>query len=335
MRIGVVGAGGWGTALAKLLTENGNDVYLWSFEEDTVEEINQSHCNQRFLPGVTLPERLVASHDPELVAKGSEAVVFVTPSQWVRSTAKLFKDLIDQDSIIINAGKGIEVTSLKCLTKVLREELGHEDGRILTLSGPSHAEEVGRGVPTATVVASPVLEYAEKAQDMMSSPYFRVYTNPDRIGVEIGGALKNIFAMAAGICDGLGFGDNTKAALVTRALSEMRRLGEAMGARALTFSGLSGLGDLYVTSASRHSRNSWAGREIGKGRTVEDVLKSTHMVVEGVPTTKAAYLLSQKYDVEMPITNEMYKVLFQGCQAEQALEDLMSREKTHEIETIF
>lgn len=335
MRIGVVGAGGWGTALAKLLTENGHEVILWSYEKDTAEEINQIHCNQRFLSGIALPEKLVASSDPEQVAKKSETLVFVTPSQWVRSAVEQFKDFIHPNTMIINAGKGIEISTLKCLSEVIREELDCDDGKIVTLSGPSHAEEVGRGVPTVTVVASPDLQYAQKAQDIFITPYFRVYTNPDRIGVEIGGALKNIFAMAAGICDGLGFGDNTKAALVTRALSEMRRLGEKMGASPLTFSGLSGLGDLYVTSASRHSRNAWAGREIGKGRTVEEVLKSTPMVVEGVPTTKAAYLLGKKYEVELPITNIMYRILFEGYLPVQALEELMSREKTHEIETIF
>ncbi|HEY8345071.1 MAG TPA: NAD(P)H-dependent glycerol-3-phosphate dehydrogenase [Bacillota bacterium] len=335
MKIGVVGAGGWGTALAKLLTENGHEVSLWAYEKDTADEVNQAHCNHRFLPGITLPEKLTASSDPEQVAKESEVLVFVTPSQWVRSTVKLFKDFIKPDIMIINAAKGIETSTLQCLSTVIREELEWDDGKIITLSGPSHAEEVGRRVPTAAVVASPALQYAKIAQDIFITPYFRVYTNSDRIGVEIGGALKNIFALAAGICEGLGFGDNTKAALVTRALSEMRRLGEKMGAQPLTFSGLSGLGDLYVTSASRHSRNAWAGREIGKGRKVEEVLQSTPMVVEGVPTTKAAYLLGKKYQVELPITNIVYKILYEGYPPVQALQELMSRERRHEIETIF
>ena len=335
MKVGVVGAGGWGTALAKLLTENGHQVKLWAYEQETMAEINQNHTNERFLPGVVLPAELTASTDPAEVAKEAEILTFVVPSQWLRGTAKLFTAHISPETVVVNAGKGVEIQTLKTLTQVLKEELPALHHEIVTLSGPNHSEEVSRRLPSATVVAAPDLKVAELVQEVFMSPYFRVYTNQDRIGVELGGALKNVFSMAAGICDGLNFGDNTKAALVTRALAEMRRLGVAMGAEPVTFSGLSGLGDLFVTAASRHSRNAWAGREIGKGRRLEEVLASTPMVVEGVPTTKAAYALSKKFQVELPIIEKMYQVLFEDYPPRQAVEDLMIRERRSEIETII
>ncbi len=335
MKIGVVGAGGWGTAQAKLLVENGHQVMLWAYEPETVQEINKLHTNHRFLPGVNLPEELVASNDPEEVVSGAELIAFVVPSQWLRTTAKLFAGYIPADAIIVNAGKGLDNISLKPLSQVLKDELGLPDERLIVLSGPNHSEEVSRQIPSATVVAGPDLSVAEVVQDAYISPYFRVYTNLDRLGVEIGGALKNIYAIAAGICEGLNYGDNTKAALVTRALAEMCRLGEAMGAQPVTFSGLSGLGDLYVTAASRHSRNAWAGREIGKGRKLEEILSSTPMVVEGVPTTKAAYELSKQYQVELPIVEKMYQILYAGHSPQLAVEELMTRERRHETETII
>lgn len=334
MKVGVVGAGGWGTALAKLLTENGHQVTLWAYEQETMEEINQKHTNERFLPGVVLPTELVASTDPAEVAHGAELLTFVVPSQWLRATAKHFIAYLSPDAVVVNAGKGVEIQTLKTLTQVLKEELPALHHEIVALSGPNHSEEVSRGLPSATVVAAPDLKVAELVQEVFMSPYFRVYTNQDRTGVELGGALKNVFSMAAGICDGLNFGDNTKAALVTRALAEMRRLGVAMGAEPVTFSGLSGLGDLFVTAASRHSRNAWAGREIGKGRRLEEILASTPMVVEGVPTTKAAYALSKKFQVELPIIEKMYQVLFEDYPPRQAVEDLMIRERRSEIETL-
>ncbi|NLW57105.1 MAG: NAD(P)-dependent glycerol-3-phosphate dehydrogenase [Firmicutes bacterium] len=335
MKIGVVGAGGWGTAQAKLLVENGHQVILWAYEPETVQEINELHTNQRFLPGVNLPEDLVASQDPEEVVSGAELIVFVVPSQWLRSTAKLFADLLSPNVIIVNASKGFDHQSLNLLSQVLKEELGVPDQQLVVLSGPNHSEEVGRQIPSATVVASPELSVTEIVQEAYISPYFRVYTSLDRLGVEIGGALKNIYAIAAGICEGLNYGDNTKAALVTRALAEMRRLGEVMGAQPVTFSGLSGLGDLYVTAASRHSRNAWAGREIGKGRTLEEILSSTPMVVEGVPTTKAAYELSKRFQVELPIIEKMYQILYSGYHPRQAVEELMTRKRRHETESIY
>lgn len=335
MKIGVVGAGGWGTALAKLLTENGHDVTIWSYEEETMVEINESHSNHRFLPDVKLPKTLVASNDPEVVASEAELITFVVPSQWLRSTSKMFASFISPKKLVVNAGKGIENQTLKPLTQVLKEELVVPDNQIIVLSGPNHSEEVSRRVPSATVVAASELKIAKIVQEVFISSYFRVYTNLDRLGVEMGGALKNVFAMAAGISDGLNYGDNTKAALVTRALAEMQRLGETMGAQTLTFSGLSGLGDLYVTTASKHSRNAWAGRQIGKGLSLEEILASTPMVIEGVPTTKAAYFLGKKYEVELPIIEKMYQVLFEGYSPRQAVIDLMNRERRHEIESIL
>lgn len=335
MKVGVVGAGGWGTALAKVLTENGHQVKLWAYERETMMEINQNHTNERFLAGVVLPAALTASTDPAEVVAEAEILTFVVPSQWLRTTAKLFAAHLSPGTVVVNAGKGVEIQTLKTLSQVLKEELPALHHEIVVLSGPNHSEEVSRRLPSATVVAAPDLKVAELVQEAFMSPYFRVYTNQDRIGVELGGALKNVFSMAAGICDGLNFGDNTKAALVTRALAEMRRLGVMMGAEPVTFSGLSGLGDLFVTAASRHSRNAWAGREIGKGRRLEEILASTPMVVEGVPTTKAAYALSKKFQVELPIIEKMYQVLFEDYPPRQAVEDLMIRERRSETEHLL
>lgn len=334
MKIGVVGAGGWGTALAQLLVENGHEVVIWAYEEETAADINRTHCNSRFLPGVTLSPALKACIDPAEVGEGKELLVFAVPSQWLRTVARRFQPFISPRTLVVNAGKGIEVETLKCLSEVLAEELAIPQAGIVALSGPNHSEEVGKKFPTATVVASSDLKSAETAQDVFISPYFRVYTNPDRLGVELGGALKNIFALAAGICEGLGYEDNTRAGLVTRGLAEMRRLGEAMGALPMTFSGLSGLGDLFATAAGRHSRNAWAGREIGRGKKVRDVLASTSFVVEGVPTTKAAYRLGIKLGVELPIINKMFKVLFEELPPQTAVWELMIREPKNEIELL-
>jgi glycerol-3-phosphate dehydrogenase (NAD(P)+) len=333
-KVGVIGAGGWGTALAKLLTSNGHDVMLWSREAETAAEINQAHQNTNFLKGISLPENLKASTDMNEVVKDRLYIVMAVPSQWVRHVAKTLSTLINPQALVINAAKGLELTTQKRLTQVLTEELALPDHRIVALSGPNHAEEVGLSLPSASVVASPNLECAEEAQDLLMNHYFRVYTNPDRIGVELGGAIKNIISLAAGISEGLGFGDNTKAAIITRGIAEMARLGMALGAKSDTFAGLSGLGDLFVTASSKHSRNRWAGQEIGSGRSPNDVLASTLMVVEGVPTTKAAYLLAKKANVEMPITNKVYEILFEGASPRQCVGELMGRGRTHESEEV-
>lgn len=333
--IGVIGAGGWGTALAKLCAQKGYQVKLWAQEPEVVAEINEQHTNQTFLPGIILPESLQASNDLAEVVTDQKYLITASPSQWVRSVAQKIAPLIKAGTIVISASKGIEIQSLKIMSEILIEELPQlESGAIVAISGPNHAEEVGRDLPSATVVATPVLKYAEEVQDLLITPNFRVYTNPDRIGVQLGGSLKNIIALAAGISDGLGFGDNTKAALTTRGLAEISRLGVAMGAQVPTFSGLSGMGDLFVTAASKHSRNAWAGREIGLGKTLEEVTSSTKMVVEGVATTAAAYKLSQQLKIAMPITITTYQILFENLSAKEGVRHLMERMRTHEMEEI-
>lgn len=333
--IGIIGSGGWGTALAKLCAEKGYPVQIWAFETDVVEEINQQHTNHTFLPGVILPEAIHASNSIGEVVSGKKYLFSAVPSQWIRSVAKQMAPYINPETVIVSVTKGLEVESLELITTVLEKELPMVDpNAIVALSGPNHAEEVARKVPSATVVGTPVLKFAEEIQDLLISPLFRVYTNPDRTGIQLGGALKNIIALAAGISDGLGYGDNTKAALVTRGLVEMARLGMALGAQSPTFSGLSGIGDLFVTAASKHSRNAWAGREIGKGRTLNEVVGSTKMVVEGVSTTKAAYKLAKQVNVQMPITSITHQILFEGLSPQEGVIQLMERMKTHEMEEI-
>lgn len=334
MRLAVIGAGGWGTALAKVLVDNEHEVLLWAREPEVALEINQHHLNSRFLSEVGLPEKLQATEDLQQAVDHCEALVMAVPSQWTRVMARQVAPLISRNTIVINVSKGLEITTQKRLTEVLEEELPIANERIVALSGPNHAEEVARGVPSATVVASPDQTIAETVQDIFMNSSFRVYTNADRTGVELGGALKNIIALAGGITDGLGFGDNTKAALITRGIAEMARLGVAMGALSQTFAGLSGLGDLFVTASSRHSRNSWAGREIGSGRSPEEVFNSTPMVVEGAPTSKAAYLLSKQLQVEMPITTKVYEVLYEGASPIKGVKELMERGRTHESEEV-
>lgn len=334
--IGVIGGGGWGTALARLCAQQGHAVSLWAVEPEIVAEINDRHTNQTFLPGISLPSNITASTSLAEVINNKRILITATPSQWLRTVAREMAPFVREGTLIVSASKGLEVESMKFMSDILAEELPQVDpNAILALSGPTHAEEVARDIPTAIVVSTPVLKYAEEIQDLMITPMFRVYTNPDRIGVQLGGALKNIIALAAGISDGLGFGDNTKAALVTRGLVEMARLGTALGAKMPTFSGLSGMGDLFVTASSQHSRNAWAGREIGKGRMVTEVLASTRMVVEGVSTTQAAYKLAQKMNVEMPITTVTYDILYNGVQPRDGVSHLMERLRTHEMEEVI
>jgi Glycerol-3-phosphate dehydrogenase len=333
--VGVIGGGGWGTALAKMCTEKGLQVGIWVREPEVAEEINRQHTNHTFLPGVVLPNSLYASNSLSDIIKDKKYLITAVPTQWVRSVAREMAGLIARETIIISVSKGLEVQSLKTLTAVLEEELpGHNPDALVALSGPNHAEEVARNIPSATVVATPVLKYAEEVQDLLISPRFRVYTNPDRMGVQLGGALKNVIALAAGISDGLGFGDNSKAALVTRGLSEMARLGAALGAKTPTFAGLSGMGDLFVTASSKHSRNAWAGRELGQGKSLDQITASTKMVVEGVTTTQAAYKLAKQLQVEMPITSITYQILFGGLAPQDGVRQLMERTRTHEMEEV-
>ncbi|MGG1598720.1 NAD(P)H-dependent glycerol-3-phosphate dehydrogenase [Paenibacillus naphthalenovorans] len=334
-KVAVLVAGSWGTAIASVLAENGRQVCLWSRNENQVEEINTEHRNRRFLQDVELSPLIRATNSMEEAVNGAEAVFIVSPSSAMREIASALKSYVNEDTLLIHATKGFESGTLKRMSEVLRDELPmYDPNRIVVLSGPSHAEEVIERCPTTVVVAAHDKAAAEKAQDLLINSYFRVYTNPDVVGVEVGGALKNIIALGAGLSDGLGFGDNAKAALLTRGLAEIARLGTAMGGSPLTFAGLAGIGDLVVTCTSRHSRNWRAGSMLAKGLSLEEVLAQMGMVVEGVKTTQAAYLLARKHGITMPITDELHQVLFDGKDPKTAVEDLMGRGPTHEIEEV-
>ncbi|MCK4591483.1 MAG: NAD(P)H-dependent glycerol-3-phosphate dehydrogenase [Candidatus Latescibacteria bacterium] len=332
MKIAVIGAGGWGTTLAILLFEQGHRVRLWEYDPDYAHRMVQEHSNPIFLPGIEIPAEILISSDLGQVLASSEIVVFAVPSQFTRNVARKTSPFVSESTVVVSVAKGIEEDTLKRMSQVLREELNSMDeNAIVALSGPSHAEEVSRRIPTAVVVASPSEENRTKVQAIFMSPIFRVYTNRDTIGVELGGALKNVIAIATGICDGLGFGDNSKGALMTRGLAEITRLGVAMGAEPLTFAGLSGMGDLITTCISRHSRNRYVGEKIGKGNNLNQVLKEMKMVAEGVNTTRSALQLSRKLKVEMPITERIYAVLFQEEDPRTAVSQLMSRDAKPEI----
>lgn len=334
-RIAVLGAGSWGTVLATVLVENGHDVRLWARRESQAEEINQRHTNEKYLPGIKLPGTLSATSSLSESLTECDVVVFVVPSHSMRETARKVKPLLSSDTLIVHATKGFELNTWKCMSEVLTEELGTScQEKIAVLSGPSHAEEVIKKCPTAVVVASPQLAVAEKIQMIFMNQYLRVYTNPDVVGVEVGGALKNIIALASGLVDGLQFGDNARAALITRGLAEIARLGSAMGAEPITFAGLAGVGDLVVTCTSKHSRNWRAGHMLSQGKKLNEVLEEMQMVVEGVKTTKAAHFLKGQYHVEMPIAEQLYLVLFEDKDPEQAVKELMSRGRTKELEEI-
>lgn len=326
MKIGVIGSGGWGTALAILLAEKGNDVYLWSWIQEETDRLNADRENKEFLPGVKLPENIVCTHDMEQCINGADVVVTAAPSPATRSTAKQMSQYVVPGQKLVNVSKGLE--GELTLSKVYKDEIPQAD--VSVLSGPSHAEEVSRKVPTTVVIASDTTETAKFLQEVFMNDTFRVYTSDDVTGVELGGALKNVIALCAGISDGLGYGDNTKAALITRGVAEIARLGMAMGARRETFAGLSGLGDLIVTGTSTLSRNHTAGELLGKGYSLEETLKKVHMVVEGVNTATAAYNLGKKYNVETPIIDKAYSVLFNGENARDAVNALMTRDKKAE-----
>lgn len=329
-QIAVYGAGSWGTALAVLMAKAGNSVALIGRNEEEIRQMNERRENLRYLPGVVLPQPLEPTTD--LSRCKADLLILSVPSHAVRSTARLIRQNLRPGTLIVNTAKGLEEETQKRLSLVLKEELpGHP---IIVLSGPSHAEEVGRDMPTTVVVASDDREAAERVQELMMTPKFRVYTNPDLIGVELGGALKNVIALCTGIAEGLGFGDNTKAALMTRGLAEIARLGVALGGNPLTFAGLSGVGDLIVTCTSPHSRNRRAGVALGQGKPLEQVLQEVDMVVEGVRTTKVAYALGQERGISMPITEEAYRVLFEGSNPKVGVSNLMMRGKKHELEEV-
>lgn len=323
----MIGSGTWGTALAVLLTGNGHEVELWSAVPAEVEALTATRRHPN-LGDTPIPEKIRVTGDLEQAMKDKELLVLSVPSVYVRETAHRMAPFLKEGQVITNVAKGIEDTTLKNLSEIIEEEL--PAARVTVLSGPSHAEEVSRGLPTTCVAGAHRRQDAELVQNLFMSPVFRVYTSPDMLGIELGGALKNVIALAAGIADGLGCGDNTKAALITRGIAEITRLGTAMGGSPETFSGLTGIGDLIVTCASMHSRNRRAGILIGKGYTMDEAMKEVKMVVEGVYSARAARALSKKYQVSMPIVEQVNEVLFDGKPAKDALYDLMLRDRRAE-----
>lgn len=325
MKVTVLGAGSWGTTLALVLNQNNHLVTCWSFDKNDIEAIKKSKENKKFLPGITIPDSINFSNDLQASINSAEVIIVAIPSHAVRPVVQSIDLSAKKDLIWVNVAKGIENQTLLRVSQVIEEVGQVSPENIGVLFGPSHAEEVSREIPTAIVSASKSRETATLVQNLFMTPYFRVYANLDIVGVELGGALKNIIAVAAGICDGAGFGDNTKAALITRGLVEINRLGVKMGAKPDTFAGLSGMGDLIVTCMSRHSRNRYVGEQIGKGRTLQEVLDEMVMVAEGVKTTASAFELSQKEGIEMPITEQVYKTLFEGKPPAEAMRNLMTR----------
>jgi glycerol-3-phosphate dehydrogenase (NAD(P)+) len=335
-KLAVIGAGSWGTALAMVLADNGHEVRLWSHNEAQVKEINESHTNKKYLLDVILPDNIIGYASLSDALAGIDKIILAVPTKAIREVIGKISAGQKTPLTIVHVSKGIEPDTLLRISEVIKMEMPEELLEdIVVLSGPSHAEEVSLRHPTTVTVSSENMAAAEKIQDLFINQNFRVYTNPDLVGVEIGGALKNIIALAAGIADGLGYGDNAKAALITRGLAEIARLGTKMGANPLTFSGLTGIGDLIVTCTSVHSRNWRAGNLLGKGHSLDDVLTNMGMVVEGVRTTKAAYQLAEKYQVSMPITNALYKVLFKGYNPKEAVDSLMARGKTNEMNDLI
>ena len=331
MRAAVIGSGGWGTALALVLLKNGHQVSLWCRREEKCRDMARSRENPQ-LRGVTLPESLDVTADLSVV-KGCKVVILATPSFAVRETARRLNPLLTSGTVLVCVSKGIEKDSSLLLHQVVEQEVG-DRCPVAVLSGPSHAEEVGRNIPTAVVVASESREAAELTQDLFMNETLRIYTSPDIVGVEVGAAMKNVIALCAGCCDGMGFGDNTKAMLMTRGLTEIARLGGALGARKETFAGLAGVGDLIVTCTSPHSRNCRAGRMIGEGTPVEQAVTGMNgAVVEGYYAAASAKTLADKTGVEMPITTGAYEVLYEGKDPHLVLAQLMNREKRQELET--
>ena len=328
-KIGLIGAGSWGTALSKLAADNGHEVTVWSIVKEEIEMLQENREHLDKLPGVKLPENI--SYTTELAAaiEGTDMCILAVPSPFTRSTAAMMKSFVKEGQIIVNVAKGVEEKTLMTLSEIIGQEVPQAD--VAVLSGPSHAEEVGKGMPTTIVVGAKTKEPAEYIQNLLMNKVFRVYTSPDILGIELGGALKNVIALAAGIADGLGCGDNTKAALITRGIAEIARLGMTMGGKPETFSGLTGIGDLIVTCASMHSRNRRAGILIGQGKTMQEAMDEVKQVVEGVYSAKAAMGLAEKYGVEIPIIEQVNLVLFEGKPAAQALDELMLRDKKIEI----
>ncbi len=328
VKIGMIGAGGWALALSVLLNNNGHEVTVWSKVTAEIEGIRQDGENKRSLPGIPIPTEIKLTTDLRECAEDKDFLVMAVASPYVRATSAELAGLNIPNLKIVNVAKGIEEGSLMTMTEIIMDEI--KDAKVAVLSGPSHAEEVGRGIPTSCVIGAEEKEFAEYLQKIFFSEVFRIYINPDVKGIEVGGSLKNVIALAAGVVDGLEYGDNTKAALITRGIYEISKLGVAMGCSAETFYGLSGIGDLIVTCGSMHSRNRRAGILIGQGRTMEEAMEEVHMVVEGVHSAKSAYALSKKYGIDMPIIEKVYSVLFEGEDAKDGVLELMSRMPTTE-----
>ena len=326
--VGIIGAGSWGTALSVLLYDNGHHVTVWSIDPQEVQMLDVKREHQKKLPGVKLPDDMKITGDLESAVRGKDFLVLAVPSPFTRATAKKMVPYVSEGQIIVDVAKGIEETTLMTLSQQIEEEIPQAD--VAVLSGPSHAEEVGRKLPTTCVVGAKTRKTAEYLQSAFISNVFRVYTSPDILGIELGGSLKNVIALAAGMADGLGYGDNTKAALITRGIAEIARLGVKMGGKIQTFTGLTGIGDLIVTCASVHSRNRKAGYLMGQGKTMQEAMDEVQMVVEGVYSAKAAAKLAEKYQVSMPIVAEVNSILFEGKSAAQAVSDLMLRESKSE-----
>jgi len=327
MKISVIGAGGWGTTLSILLHYNGHDVTLWEFKKNYAKVLGKTRINEIYLPGVSIPDEIKITHDLEESTSNKNLIVLAIPSQFLRGVIKKVSYSNIKNSILVNVAKGIEIKSLLTMSQVLMDVFPLlDENQIGIISGPSHAEEVSRRIPTAVVAASKSVETSKSIQASFITSYFRVYGSTDILGVELGGAFKNVIAIGAGIVDGAKFGDNTKAAIMTRGIAEISRLGVAMGSEPETFAGLSGMGDLIVTCMSRHSRNRYVGEQIGAGKKLKDVLKSMDMIAEGVETSRSASMLSKQHSVETPITDEVYKILFKDKDPVKATTDLMTRD---------
>ena len=332
-KISVIGSGGWGIALTILLHKNRHDLTIWSFDKREAEELKTTRENKTKLPNILLPEDIKVTDDLKEAVDNKDVLILAVPSKAIRSVSKSLKDIIKDNQIIVNVAKGLEEDTLKTMTDIIEEELKGKKPQVAVLSGPSHAEEVGKGIPTTCVVSAHNKELTLYLQNIFMNPSFRVYTSPDMLGVEIGGALKNVIALAAGIADGLNYGDNTKAALITRGIKEISLLGVAMGGEQSTFYGLTGLGDLIVTCASMHSRNRRAGILLGQGKTLDEAIKEVNMVVEGVYSAKSALMAAKKYNVEIPIIEQVNAVLFENKNAAEAVNELMIRDKKLEIQS--
>ena len=329
LKVAVLGDGGWGTTLAILLENKGFSVTLWGVFRDYVSYLEIKRVNTKFLPGVKLPLALNITSDLKEALADKDLIILAIPSQYMRGVLRKIKKIkYSCGAMYLSVTKGIETGSLKRMSEVIHEELGRV--KLAVLSGPTIAHEVARGVPTTAVVASPDKKIRRQLQDIFITPSFRIYTNTDMVGVELGGSFKNVIAIACGISDGLGFGTNTKAAILSRGLAEISRLGQAMGARPETFSGISGLGDLVTTCISLYSRNRFVGEQVGKGKALKKIKSGMQMIAEGVPTAKSAYALSLKYKIDTPITKEVYNVLYRNKSPLQAVKDLMTRQKKEE-----